>query len=125
MNADGVLDPLDVGLANPGAVEGFELFEYLMDERIMGRATPYDTMMSLFQNGNAAAMITGPWAFNDVRSAGINYGFQQIPSTRQFGKPFLGAQGFMMSAFGENKMLATCSSMSLLPRKIQCWPFRR
>lgn len=107
LDADGVLDPLDVGLANDGAVEGFEFFEYLLDERILARATPYDTMMSLFQNGNAAGMITGPWAFGDVRSAGINYGFKQIPSYQgQYGRPFLGAQGFMVSSFSENKMLA-------------------
>ncbi|NLL42115.1 MAG: maltose ABC transporter substrate-binding protein [Firmicutes bacterium] len=107
MDAEGVLDALDVGLANDGGVEGFELFKYLMDEGIMGRATPYDTMMSLFQSGEAAAMLTGPWAFGDVRSAGVNYGFQQIPSYKgQYGRPFLGAQGFMVSAFSENKMLA-------------------
>lgn len=106
-DAQGVLDPLDVGLANEGAIAGFELFEQLLKEGILARATPYDTMMSLFQSGDAAAMITGPWAFADVRSAGVNYGFTQIPSYKgQYGKPFLGAQGFMISAFSENKMLA-------------------
>ena len=107
MDAEAVLNPLDVGLANEGAVEGFELFKYLLDEGILARATPYDTMMSLFQNGEAAAMLTGPWAFGDVRSAGVNYGFQQVPSYKgQYGRPFLGAQGFMVSSFSENKMLA-------------------
>jgi len=104
---EGVLNPLDVGLANAGAVEGFEFFERLLDEGVIARATPYDTMMSLFQNGQAATMMTGPWAFGDVRAAGVNYGFTQIPSYKgQYGKPFLGAQGFMISAFSENKMLA-------------------
>ena len=50
MDAEAVLNPLDVGLANEGAVEGFELFKYLLDEGILARY-PYDTMMSLFQNG--------------------------------------------------------------------------
>ncbi|HBG10331.1 MAG: maltose ABC transporter substrate-binding protein [Firmicutes bacterium] len=104
---EGALNALDVGLANAGAVEGFEYFEKLLDEGVIARATPYDTMMSLFQNGQAATMMTGPWAFGDVRAAGVNYGFTQIPSYKgQFGKPFLGAQGFMVSAFSENKMLA-------------------
>lgn len=104
---NGVLNPLDVGLANEGSVKGLELFERLLDDGIMARATTYDTMMSLFQNGEAAFMITGPWAFEDVRSAGVNYGFTRIPSIEgSFGKPFVGAQGFMVSAFSENKMLA-------------------
>ncbi|HHW71740.1 MAG TPA: maltose ABC transporter substrate-binding protein [Firmicutes bacterium] len=106
-DAEGVLNPLDVGLANEGAIEGFEYFEKLLNEGVIARATPYDTMMSLFQNGQAATMMTGPWAFGDVRAASVNYGFAQIPSYKgQFGKPFLGAQGFMISAFSENKMLA-------------------
>ena len=77
---EGALNALDVGLANAGAVEGFEYFEKLLDEGVIARATPYDTMMSLFQNGQAATMMTGPWAFGDVRAAGVNYGFTQIPS---------------------------------------------
>jgi maltose-binding protein MalE len=104
---DGVLDPLNVGLANEGAVKGFKLFERLLDEGIMARATAYDTMMSLFQNGDAAFMITGPWAFGDVRSAGVDYGFTRVPSIEgQYGRPFVGAQGFMLSAFTENEVLA-------------------
>lgn len=107
MDAEGVLNPLDVGLGTEGGVAGFELFEKLMNDGVIARATPYDTMMSLFQNGNAATMMTGPWAFGDVRSAGVNYGFTQIPSYQgQYGRPFLGAQGFMVSSFSENKMLA-------------------
>lgn len=105
---NGVLNPLDVGLANEGAVKGFKLFERLLDEGIMARATAYDTMMSLFQNGDAAFMITGPWAFGDVRSAGVNYGFTRVPSIEgQYGRPFVGAQGFMLSAFTENEVLAS------------------
>ncbi|HHT43533.1 MAG TPA: maltose ABC transporter substrate-binding protein [Firmicutes bacterium] len=107
MDDQGVLDPLDVGLANEGGVAGFEFFQELMDAGIIARATPYDTMMSLFKEGQAATMMTGPWAFGDVRAAGVNYGFTQIPSYKgQYGKPFLGAQGFMVSSFSENKMLA-------------------
>ena len=107
MDDQGVLDPLDVGLANEGGVAGFEFFQELMDAGIIARATPYDTMMSLFKEGQAATMMTGPWAFGDVRAAGVNYGFTQIPSYKgQYGKPFLGAQGFMVSSFSKNKMLA-------------------
>ena len=54
-------------------------------------------MMSLFQNYDAAFMIT-PWAFGDVRSVGVNYGFTRVLTTEgQYGRPFVGA-GFMLSA---------------------------
>lgn len=103
----GVLDPLDIGLANEGSVAGLELFQRLLDERILPRAIEYQEMMSLFQNGQAAFMMTGPWAIGDLQGAGVNFGFGAIPAIdgNEPG-PFAGAQGFMISSFSENKMLA-------------------
>lgn len=104
---EGVLNPLDVGLNNEGAVAGLEFFKKLMDEQVMPRAIDYDTMMSLFTDGRAAFMITGPWALAEVRGAGVDYGFARIPAIDgAYGRPFVGVQGFMVSAFSENQMLA-------------------
>lgn len=106
-SADGFLDPLDIGLNNEGAIAGLELFARLLNERVLPRAIDYQTMMSLFNSNQAAFMITGPWAFGDVRAAGVDYGFTQIPAIDGYpGRPFVGAQAFMISAFSENKMLA-------------------
>jgi maltose-binding protein MalE len=42
----------------------------------------------------------------DLRKAGINYGVAKIPTINQQPIPFVGAQGFMVSAFGKNKEVA-------------------
>ena len=51
--------------------------------------------------------MTGPWAISGVREAGIDFGVVPIPtmdgSTPQ---PFVGAQGFFVSAFTQNRVLA-------------------
>lgn len=105
--ANGTVDPLDIGLANAGAVRGAELFARLIREGILPAGMDYNTMTSLFQQGKVGMMITGPWELASVKKAGIEYGFAKIPAIDgKKAKPFVGVQGFMVSAFSENKLLA-------------------
>src|SRR5690606_37544511 len=69
--------------------------------------TDYNTMTSLFNQGRVGMIISGPWALGDAAAAGIDFGFTRIP-TIDGGQPapFVGVQGFMVSAFSENKILA-------------------
>lgn len=106
-NPDGTLNPLDVGLNNAGSVRGLELFDQLLEEGLVPVGTDYNTATSLFYQGKVGMIITGPWALGDARRAGIDFGFARIP--RIDGgqpQPFVGAQGFMVSAFSRNKILA-------------------
>lgn len=103
---NGELDPYNIGLNNRGAVKGLELLDKLSEEDLLPYVD-YNTMMSLFKNGQVGMIVTGPWAFPEVRQAGINYGFTKLPSIEgKSPKPFVGVQGFMISAFSKNKMLA-------------------
>lgn len=105
--ADGTLNPLDVGLNNKGAIRGLTLFDQLIENKIMPVGIDYPTMMSLFKNGQLGMMITGPWAFAEVRQAKVNYGFTRIPTIDgKPARPFVGVQGFMISSFSKNKLLA-------------------
>ncbi|HEY8426159.1 MAG TPA: maltose/maltodextrin ABC transporter substrate-binding protein MalE [Limnochordales bacterium] len=105
---DGVLDPLDIGLNNEGAVAGLELFRRMLhDEQIMPLGVDYNAMAPLFHQGKLAMMLTGPWAFADAKKAGIDFGFAPVPSIGgKPARPFVGVQGFMISAFSKNKLLA-------------------
>jgi arabinogalactan oligomer/maltooligosaccharide transport system substrate-binding protein len=51
-------------------------------------------------------IIAGPWDLPRLRKSKINYEFSTIPSETQDGTPFLGAQGFMVSAFSNEPLLA-------------------
>lgn len=106
-NPDGTLNPLDVGLNNKGAVRGASLLVDLIKRDIMPTGVDYQTMMVLFKEGRLGMMVTGPWAFSDIRAAKVNYGFTKIPTIdNQQPKPFVGVQGFMVSSFSKNKILA-------------------
>ncbi len=104
---DGTLNPLDVGLNNAGSVRGMTEFDRLIEDGLLPAGTDYDTVTGLFNAGQVGMIITGPWALADAKSAGIDYGFAPIP-TIDGGqpKPFVGVQGFMISSFSENKILA-------------------
>ena len=52
-------------------------------------------------------IVTGPWAIAEIREANVNYGFTKIPLIDgKAPRPFVGVQGFMISSFSKNKMLA-------------------
>jgi maltose-binding protein MalE len=52
--------------------------------------------------------ITGPWNIESAVKAGIPFAIAPIPAgpDGDVGRPFLGVQGFMVSAFSENPLLA-------------------
>jgi len=105
-NPDGTTNPLDIGLANEGAICGANLLLRLVTEGIQMPGADYQTVTGLFNEGKLAMMISGPWVIGGIKEAGVNYGITKIPSIDgQVAKPFVGVQGFMISAFSENKIL--------------------
>ncbi|MCF8008679.1 MAG: maltose ABC transporter substrate-binding protein [Halanaerobiales bacterium] len=103
---EGVLNPLDIGLNNDGATLGLQKLDKLYEDGYIP-FVDYQTMTSLFTNGQVGMMLTGPWALPALAEAGIDYGFTQLPHIEgQPPKPFVGVQGFMISAFSKNKILA-------------------
>lgn len=106
-NPDGTTNPLDIGLANEGSIRGVNLLLRLVKEGIEFPGVDYQTVTGLFNEGKLAMMISGPWTLGGIKEAGINYGIAKIPTIDgQVAKPFVGVQGFMISAFSENKLLA-------------------
>lgn len=106
-NPDGTLNPNDIGLNNKGGVRGLQLLKALIDDGIMPLGVDSNAATTLFKEGKVGMIIAGPWVLEDVRKAGIDYGIAKIPLIDgQRPRPFVGVQGFMISAFSKNKMLA-------------------
>lgn len=104
---EGVLDPCDVGLDTEGAIRGGQLILDLITGGIVPVGTDYGAMTGLFNTGQAAMILTGPWAVADARAAGINYGIARLPTIEgQVMRPFVGVHGFMISSFSVNKLTA-------------------
>jgi len=66
-----------------------------------------DLSKEAFNAGEAAFIITGPWNVADSEAAGINIAIDPIPSAGgETARPFVGVQGFYLSAKSENPILA-------------------
>ncbi len=102
----GNYDPKDLGLDSPGGVAAAKEIDSMVKGGLLRADVNYEVMLTLFKEGKSAMFMTGPWALNDVRTAKVNYGVAKIPKMKQTPRPFVGVQGFMISAFGKNQLLA-------------------
>ena len=107
-NAAGELDPGNVGVNNAGAVAGAQMLSRLIEQGHMPRGARYAEMEAGFARGEVAMMITGPWAWDNARKAGINFAVAPIPAVvpGQPTKPFVGVLGCMVAAPSKHKDIA-------------------
>lgn len=108
-NDDGTYDPTDVGLDSPGGLAYGQMLDQMIKDGLLRAGVTYDTMLQLFNAGDSAMFMTGPWALGGdagVRAGGQPYGIAPIPAGTEEARPFVGVQGFMISAFAPNKALA-------------------
>lgn len=106
-DAKGDYNPRDVGVNTPGAVQAASLLRDLVREGYMPRGARYSEMEAQFAAGKTAMMIVGPWAWENARRAGIDFGVAPIPDVAgKPAKPFVGVLGCMISAPSRNKDIA-------------------
>ena len=104
---DAGYDPSDVGIDSDGTIAAAASLEAYGADGLMPSGIDYDVMHTMFETGEAAMIITGPWAIPRIEESGVNYVVDSIPAgPGGSGKPFLGVQGFAVSAFSDNKILA-------------------
>jgi len=100
-------DPTDVGLDSEGSLAAAQWLENMAEAGYVEAGVDYDTMHALFEQGQVACIGTGPWALGRIRESGVAYNIGAFPAGDDTnGRPFLGVQGFMISAFSENVLLA-------------------
>jgi maltose-binding protein MalE len=101
---DGTWHPEDLGIDSEGMIAaGDWIAENVEAGLISPNANDGDTAQTLFTTGDTPFLMTGPWALNQFREAGINYAISPFPSD---GQAFGGIQGFMINPFSENQLLA-------------------
>jgi maltose/maltodextrin transport system substrate-binding protein len=106
-NAAGELDTNQVGVNHPGALAGALLLDRLVKEGFMPKGARYAEMEGAFNRGQVAMMISGPWAWDNVKKSGIDFGVAPVPSVN--GKPskvFVGVLGCMISSASKYKDVA-------------------
>ena len=105
--ANGDYDTSVTGVNAPGAKTGAELLQQMIADGIMTEGATYSVMEAGVANGEIAMMINGPWAWQNLKANGIDFGVAPIPAVAgEPGRPFVGVLGGMINAASPNKDLA-------------------
>lgn len=108
----GNYDPNDLGIGEPGSLAAAQKIHELgqAGENVLRQSVSTDNSISLFTEGQAACMISGPWALADVRTGlgEAGYTLQSVPGFAGQGpaKPFMGTQAFYVASNAQNKTFA-------------------
>jgi maltose-binding protein MalE len=108
-NEDGTFNVADVGLGSEGGLAAAEWLSGMYKDGLLPTDVNDDVMFSLLEEGKTGAIITGPWYSQRIIDTGINYSIDPLPGAEgisEVGSPFSGGQGFVISAFSENQLLA-------------------
>jgi arabinogalactan oligomer / maltooligosaccharide transport system substrate-binding protein len=102
---DGSYTADDVGIDSEGGLRAAEIFGDMADRGFINQDVSYEVMIESFSNGETPFAITGPWALPDFE--GVDYVVEPLPTVdgNEAG-PFVGVQGFFVSAFAENELAA-------------------
>lgn len=102
-----VYDLSDVGVATDGAVNAVIGIRNLLKQGVLAAGADYGSMMEGFKAGEVAMIINGPWAWSELRGAGIDVGIADVPTTTgDPGRPFVGVLAAGISAVSTNQEIA-------------------
>ncbi len=102
----------ELGIDSPEGLEAANAFGAWVESGLINTNVTYDTMVSSFASGDAPFAITGPWAVSQedppgFAAQGVPYEVTPIPPIEGgTPQPFVGVQGFMISSFSDNGLLA-------------------
>jgi arabinogalactan oligomer/maltooligosaccharide transport system substrate-binding protein len=109
-NDAGGLNPKDVGVGKPESIEAMKKIRALGEKGVgaLKRSISGDNSIATFTSKKCAFLVSGPWAINDIKKAGINYDITPVPgfAAGKTAQPFVGVQAFYVAAKGKNKALA-------------------
>ena len=105
--ADGGYDPKAVGVDGPEVVAAAAAIRQMIVDGTMPGAASYSVAEALMAQGKLAMFISGPFAWANLRGAGIPFAVATIPGfDGQPARPFVGVLGAMVNRFSPNQDLA-------------------
>ena len=107
VRADGTYDPTDTGVNNAGALKGAEVLARMVKDGVMPKGAGYADMEAGVNQGKVAMMISGPWAWDNLKKSKIDFGVAKIPSVGgKKAAPFVGVMGAMVTKASPNRDVA-------------------
>lgn len=106
-DADGAYDSSNLAMASDAGRTFAAYVAKLGQEGVLNTSVSGDIAKEAFLQGKAPYMITGPWNTGDFTKAGLDISIEKVPSAGgQPSQPFVGVQGFFISAKSTNALLA-------------------
>ncbi|MGP5697072.1 sugar ABC transporter substrate-binding protein [Brachybacterium alimentarium] len=107
-DTEGDFDPSDVGVGQEGSISAGEKIKELGDQGVLSTSITGDNAISLFTDGKAAYLVSGPWALEDIRTAEIDFAMGPVPGFEglEAAVPFAGVNAFYVAAGGKNPAIA-------------------
>lgn len=107
LKSDGTYDAADTGVNNAGALKGAELLAKMVNDGVMTKGAGYAEMEAGMAQGKVAMMINGPWSWDNLKKANIDFGVAKIPTVAgKKAAPFVGVLGAMISKASPNRDVA-------------------
>jgi arabinogalactan oligomer / maltooligosaccharide transport system substrate-binding protein len=106
-NEDGSYNPEDLQIDNEGGIAFAEQLGEWGEAGYLNADITFDIAAEAFANGRAPYAISGPWNVETFTDGGVEFVVEAIPSAGgEPSQPFVGVQGFMISAYAENAIVA-------------------
>jgi maltose/maltodextrin transport system substrate-binding protein len=97
----------DTGLAVPGAVKGLTEIIALVHGGVLPKSVSYSAVEDQMGQGKLAMIISGPWAWSNLRKSGIDFGVAPVPGIDgHLGRPFVGVSVAYVNRSSPNQDLA-------------------
>lgn len=102
-------------------VESLSWARSLQRDGIVPKGSSYSVMVNLFNAGQAALMLTGPWSISMLEENQLSYGVAPLPHGPCQGepKPFIGVKGFGLNRLGAHPAEAEQVLAFLTSREVQ------
>ena len=105
---EGGFDSTEVIIDSEETVQGGEKIAWLAEEEALSVSIDASNAIPQFVEESTAFLVSGPWAIQQITEAGIDYEITSMPDFEDGGEtsPFLGVQGFYVSAESQNPQIA-------------------
>ena len=104
---DGSYDTADIGVNQPAAVAAMSAVVELIRAKVLPASLSYSIAEAQMNQGRLAMFISGPFAWENLKKSGIDFGVTTIPGVNgQPARPFVGVVGAMFNRASPNLDLA-------------------
>ncbi|UYG16720.1 extracellular solute-binding protein [Brachybacterium huguangmaarense] len=107
-NDDGTYDTSDLGVGKEGSIAAAEKMHDLGQQGVLKTTISGDNAISLFTDGKAAYLISGPWALSDIKTAKVDFAMAAVPGFEgmQPARSFAGVNAFYVATKAKNQAFA-------------------